>query len=63
MGYPDFPIPEREKSYLTQAEILDFLNQYADKFDLKKYIKVLKITNQSAPIKLPAMSSDLIGAD
>lgn len=40
MGYPDFPIPEQKKSYLTQAEILDFLNLYAENFGLKKYIKV-----------------------
>lgn len=40
MGFPDFPIPEQTKSYLTQAEILDFLNLYADFFDLKKLIKV-----------------------
>ncbi|VEN41239.1 unnamed protein product [Callosobruchus maculatus] len=39
MGYPDFPIPEREKSYLTQAEILDFLNLYADNFNLRPLIK------------------------
>lgn len=39
MGFPDFPIPERERSYLTQAEILDFLDLYADHFDLRKYIK------------------------
>lgn len=40
MGFPDFAIPEQKKSYLTQAEILDFLNQYADKFNLMKYIQV-----------------------
>ncbi|XP_018577185.1 senecionine N-oxygenase [Anoplophora glabripennis] len=39
MGFPDFPIPEQKKSYLTQAEILDFLNLYADFFNLKELIK------------------------
>ncbi|CAG9766253.1 unnamed protein product [Ceutorhynchus assimilis] len=39
MGFPDFPIPDQERSYLTQAEILDFLKLYAEKFDLIKYIK------------------------
>lgn len=39
MGFPDFPIPEQDKSYLTQAEILHFLDGYAEKFNLKKYIK------------------------
>lgn len=40
MGFPDFPVPEREKSYLSQAEILDFLNLYADYFNLRPLIKV-----------------------
>lgn len=40
MGFPDFPIPEQDKSYLSQAEILDFLNLYAEKFNLKSHIKV-----------------------
>ncbi|KAJ8952589.1 hypothetical protein NQ318_004136 [Aromia moschata] len=38
MGFPDFPIPDQKKSYLTQAEILDFLNLYAEHFDLKRLI-------------------------
>jgi cation diffusion facilitator CzcD-associated flavoprotein CzcO len=41
MGYPDFPIPEQNKSYLTQAEILEFLNLYADHFKIRELIKVL----------------------
>lgn len=40
MGYPDFPIPEQEKSYLTAKEILGFLEQYAKNFDLLKFVKV-----------------------
>lgn len=40
MGYPDFPIPEQHRSYLSQVEILDFLNQYADYFKIRKLIKV-----------------------
>lgn len=39
MGYPDFPIPEQERSYLTAKEILGFLEQYAKNFDLLKYVK------------------------
>uniref|UniRef100_T1HWV6 Flavin-containing monooxygenase n=1 Tax=Rhodnius prolixus TaxID=13249 RepID=T1HWV6_RHOPR len=39
MGYPDFPIPEQEKSYLTAKEILGFLEQYAKNFDLLKFVK------------------------
>ncbi|KAL3286893.1 hypothetical protein HHI36_001380 [Cryptolaemus montrouzieri] len=39
MGFPDFPIPEQQKSYLTQAEILDFLNDYVKNFGLEPMIR------------------------
>ncbi|XP_075229097.1 uncharacterized protein LOC142328861 [Lycorma delicatula] len=39
MGFPDFPIPERDESYIPAEAILKFLNDYADHFDLRKYIK------------------------
>ncbi|XP_066152347.1 senecionine N-oxygenase-like [Euwallacea fornicatus] len=39
MGYPDFPIAEEKRSYLTQAEVLEFINLYAEKFHLKDHIK------------------------
>lgn len=41
MGFPDFPVPEQEKCYLTQQEVWEFLNLYADYFNLKPLIKVL----------------------
>ncbi|NP_001171913.1 flavin-dependent monooxygenase FMO3 precursor [Bombyx mori] len=31
MGFPDFPVPESEKSYLPAKEMLSFLQLYADK--------------------------------
>jgi len=40
MGYPDYPIPEKGKSYLPAREVLQFLNDYADHFDVRKLIKV-----------------------
>ncbi|CAH1101681.1 unnamed protein product [Psylliodes chrysocephalus] len=39
MGFPDFPVPSQEKSYLTHEEVLSFLNQYADYFKLRQHIK------------------------
>ncbi|KAL1131046.1 hypothetical protein AAG570_012283 [Ranatra chinensis] len=39
MGYPDFPIPKQERSFISSEEILNYLNTYCDKFDLRKYIK------------------------
>ncbi|BFG05462.1 senecionine N-oxygenase [Drosophila madeirensis] len=39
MGFPDFEIPKNEVSYVRSDEICDFLNQYADHFRLKQYIR------------------------
>lgn len=39
MGYPDFPIPEQEKSYIPAADMLDFLDQYAEHFNVKPCIR------------------------
>lgn len=43
MGYSDYKISERDHSYITQEEVLDFLNKYADDFNLRPHIKVLKL--------------------
>ena len=40
MGFPDFPVPENELSYLPAKDILAFLNKYAEHFDVKRLIKV-----------------------
>ncbi|XP_065369570.1 senecionine N-oxygenase [Calliphora vicina] len=40
MGFPDFPYPEKyELSFVTSADVLDYLNLYADHFKLRNYIK------------------------
>jgi dimethylaniline monooxygenase (N-oxide forming) len=39
MGFPDFPFPESEKSFVAATEVLNFLNDYADKFYLRKLIR------------------------
>ena len=39
MGYPDFPIPQQEKSYIPAEDMLAFLNLYADTFNVREYIK------------------------
>ncbi|KAJ8971289.1 hypothetical protein NQ314_000766, partial [Rhamnusium bicolor] len=51
MGFPDFPIPDQKKSYLTQAEILDFLNLYADRFNLKPLVKFNSIVTDVRPLE------------
>ncbi|XP_017124354.1 senecionine N-oxygenase [Drosophila elegans] len=39
MGFPDFEIGQNAVSYVRSDEICDFLNNYADHFELKKHIK------------------------
>lgn len=40
MGFPDFPIPENEKSYLPSKDMLAFLQLYSDKHGVTEHIKV-----------------------
>ncbi|CAB3251841.1 unnamed protein product [Arctia plantaginis] len=39
MGFPDFPIPESDKSYLPAKDMLTFLQAYADKHGVTELIK------------------------
>ncbi|CAH0397736.1 unnamed protein product [Chilo suppressalis] len=39
MGFPDFPLPESEKSYLPANDILTLLQSYAEKYDITSHIK------------------------
>lgn len=39
MCFPDFPFPPQEKSYLPAAEVLAYLNSYADTFGVRQKIK------------------------
>lgn len=39
MGYPDFPIPDQNKSYIPQRDMLTFLELYAQKFNVYEHIK------------------------
>lgn len=39
MGYPDFPIPDQNKSYIPQKDMLTFLELYAQKFNVYPHIK------------------------
>ncbi|UYV84882.1 hypothetical protein LAZ67_X003861 [Cordylochernes scorpioides] len=48
MMFPDFPFPEEGPSFIHHTEVLKYLHQYADYFQLYKYIKfnteVCKVT-------------------
>lgn len=39
MGYPTVPFPEQDNSYITAEEVIKYYRVYAEKFDLRKYIK------------------------
>ncbi|XP_068631795.1 senecionine N-oxygenase isoform X2 [Battus philenor] len=39
MGFPDFPVPDNEKSYLPGKDMLAFLQLYSDKHGVTPYIK------------------------
>lgn len=40
MGFPDFPMKDCDISYLPQQDVLNFLENYAQTFDIYKHIKV-----------------------
>ncbi|XP_026324896.1 senecionine N-oxygenase isoform X2 [Hyposmocoma kahamanoa] len=39
MGFPDFPVPESDRSYLPAKEMLAFLQLYSDKHGVTEHIK------------------------
>lgn len=38
MGFPDFPFPTYEKSFVPSEEVLKYLHLFAETFDLLKYV-------------------------
>lgn len=43
MALPDLPHKGKSsKSYVTSQEVLDYFEEYADQFNLRKYMKVCK---------------------
>ena len=39
LGYPDHPIPETYPDFLSHAEVLEWLESYASRFDLKRHFR------------------------
>ncbi|KAK9704253.1 Flavin-binding monooxygenase-like [Popillia japonica] len=56
MSYYDFPYPDEGKSFLTQSEVLDYMNRYVKHFNLLPVMKfhkqVTNITPQNGKWKL-----------
>jgi len=40
MGYLDYEFYKGDRSFITHKEVLEFLNDYADNFNLRKNIQV-----------------------
>lgn len=55
MEYSDFNYPSsivnRKVSFLTQSDVLNYLQSYTDHFDLNKYIKLNHLVIRVFPIK------------
>ncbi|KAL3286885.1 hypothetical protein HHI36_001373 [Cryptolaemus montrouzieri] len=51
MEFPDYPIQEQEKSYLNQEEVLDYLNQYVQHFELEPMIKTNHMVIDIRPLE------------
>ena len=39
LGYPDFPIPDRYPDFLSHAEVLEYLEAYAARFEVRDHIR------------------------
>lgn len=39
MGFPDFPFPEQDKSYVPSEDVLQFIRDYAENFKVTEHIK------------------------
>lgn len=40
MIFTDFPYPEHLKSYIAQEDVLKYINDFADHYNLRPHIKV-----------------------
>ena len=43
MAFPDFQFKKGGRSFIHHTEVRQYLNEYADHFDLRSFIKVMKI--------------------
>lgn len=50
LGYPDHLFPNGTEEFTDRETIWNYLNSYADRFDLKKFIKYLHLVTKVQPI-------------
>lgn len=51
MEFPDWHYPEDTLSFPTSQDVLNYIHSYANKFDLKKYIKFNHLVIRVSPIE------------
>ena len=39
LGYPDHPIPDQSPDFLSHAEVLEWLESYAERFDVRRHFR------------------------
>lgn len=39
LGYADFPIPDRYPDFLSHYEVMEYLEAYAERFDIKRHVR------------------------
>jgi dimethylaniline monooxygenase (N-oxide forming) len=39
LSYPDFPVPDQYPDFLSHAEVLQYLEAYADQYDVRRHIR------------------------
>ena len=51
MAFPDFPFQERGQSYLEHSEVLEYLHQYSQHFQLDHLVRFNTIVTRVHPLK------------
>lgn len=51
MGFPDFPFPNKGRSFVTNEEVLAFFESYAKQFNLRDVIKFRHCVIRVRPIE------------
>jgi dimethylaniline monooxygenase (N-oxide forming) len=49
LGYPDHPIPETYPDFLSHSEVLEWLESYAERFELKRHFRFQCRVNRAEP--------------
>ncbi|XP_042209897.1 flavin-containing monooxygenase FMO GS-OX5-like isoform X2 [Homarus americanus] len=51
MGFPDFPFPSGEESFLHHSQVLQYLDSYAEHYNLHPHIKYGHFVEEVKPVK------------